>query len=92
MAATSVPMVPQFAYDKTFPKPLPNMWKIGQVAGVSVDANDHVWIIQRPASLKNSEKEATNDSSYGIGQDGGGPFASCCRPAPPVIESDPPPP
>ena len=84
----SAPLVPQFAYDKTFPKPLPNAWKLGQVAGVHVDARDHIWIIQRPASLKNSEKEATNDSNYGIGQDGGGPFAMCCRPAPPVIEFD----
>ncbi len=82
-------LVPQFSYDKTFPQPLPNAWKLGHVAGVSVDTRDHVWIIQRPASLKNSEKEATSDSSYGIGQDGGGPFAGCCRPAPPVIEFDP---
>ncbi|MEQ1897002.1 MAG: hypothetical protein ABL971_06380 [Vicinamibacterales bacterium] len=84
----SGPLVPQFKYDKTFPQPLPNQWKLGQVTGVSVDSRDHIWIIHRPATLKNSEKEATTDSRYGIGQDGGGPFALCCRPAPPVIEFD----
>jgi len=82
------PLVPQFKYDKTFPQPLPNQWKLGQVTGVSVDSRDHVWIVHRPATLKNSEREATTDSQYGIGQDGGGPFALCCRPAPPVIEFD----
>ncbi|MGE3579736.1 MAG: hypothetical protein AB7I25_14875 [Vicinamibacterales bacterium] len=86
--AASGPLVPQFAYDKTFPQPLPNQWKLGQVTGVAVDARDHIWIVHRPATLKNSEKEATTDSTYGIGQDGGGPFALCCRPAPPVIEFD----
>ena len=86
------PMVPQFQYDKTFPKTLPNQWKLGQVAGVSVDSRDHVWIIQRPTTLKNSEMEATDMSTYGGGGNtggaGAGPLAVCCRPAPPVIEFD----
>jgi DNA-binding beta-propeller fold protein YncE len=63
--AAAAQMVPQFQYDKTFPKPLPNQWKLGHVAGVTVDARDHVWIIQRPTSLKNSEMEATDLSVYG---------------------------
>ena len=77
--------VPTFAYDKTFPKPLPNSWKLGTVIGVSVDSRDHIWIIQRPSTLKNSEMEATNMSVYGGFR---GPVAGCCRPAPPVIEFD----
>ena len=29
---------------------LPNNWIMGQAAGVAVDAQDHVWVIQRPSS------------------------------------------
>jgi hypothetical protein len=87
------PVVPQFSYDKTFPQPLPNQWKLGHVTGVSVDSRDHVWIIHRPATLKNSEVEATEATTYGGGGNTGaepnhGPLAVCCRPAPPVIEFD----
>ena len=59
-------MVPQFQYDKTWPKePLPAQWKLGQVVGVHVDSRDTVWIVQRPGTLKNSEKEATDLATYG---------------------------
>src|SRR5262245_60392726 len=43
--------VPHFQVDPFWPKPLPNNWLLGQVAGVDVDKRDHVWIIHRPASL-----------------------------------------
>ena len=78
------PAVPQFKFDKTFPKPFPNNWKIGQVVGVSVDSRNHIWIVQRPGTLKDSEREAF-DGSYGGMK---GAVAGCCRPAPPVIEFD----
>jgi len=42
---------PQFRVDPAWPKPLPNRWLMGQAAGVAVDAQDHVWVIQRPRSL-----------------------------------------
>ena len=65
-AKTGSTMIPQFQYDKTWPRePLPAQWKLGQVVGVHVDSRDNVWIIQRPASLKNSEKEATDLATYG---------------------------
>jgi hypothetical protein len=88
-------MVPQFQYDKTWPKePLPAQWKLGQVVGVHVDSRDNVWIIQRPGTLKNSEKEATDLATYGAPGGRGnisaasGPLAGCCKPAPPVIAFD----
>ncbi len=66
--ATGGVLIPQFQYDKTWPKqPLPAQWKLGQVVGVHVDTRDNVWIIQRPGTLKNSEKEATDLASYGAG-------------------------
>jgi len=65
---------PAFQVDPMWPK-VPKQWMLGQVAGLSVDARDHVWILQRPWSLANDEK-ATD------------PDAPCCHPAPPVMEFD----
>ncbi len=76
--------VPQFQFDKTWPKPLPNLMKVGQVVGVAVDSRDHIWIVQRPGTLKPSEREAF-DGAYGGFK---GAVAGCCRPAAPVIEFD----
>lgn len=71
--------VPAFEVDPFWPRPLPNDWIVGQVAGVAVDERDHVWIVHRPGSL--TEREA------GLAQDP--PLSRCCIPAPPVIEFDP---
>jgi DNA-binding beta-propeller fold protein YncE len=65
---------PGFQVDPMWPK-VPKQWMLGQVAGLSVDARDHVWILQRPWSLANDEKAED-------------PAAPCCHPAPPVMEFD----
>ena len=70
--------LPQFIVDPFWPKPLPNNWLIGQVAGVHVDADDHVWIVHRPNSLAERDIAATFDP----------PRSKCCYPAPPVLEFD----
>jgi hypothetical protein len=70
--------VPRFEVDPFWPRPLPNNWILGQIAGVAVDAQDHVWIIQRPRTLTEDEKGATLNP----------PRSQCCAPAPPVIEFD----
>jgi DNA-binding beta-propeller fold protein YncE len=46
---------PIFQVDPNWPKPLPNRWILGSVIGVSVDSQDHVWIIHRPATLQANE-------------------------------------
>src|SRR5262249_51138669 len=51
--------IPRFQVDPSWPQTLPNNWIMGQAAGVAVDAQDHVWVIQRPKSLTNDEKAAT---------------------------------
>lgn len=66
--------VPTYEVDPFWPK-LPAALTLGQVAGVAVDAQDHVWILQRPWSLETDEKA-------------GNPEAECCSPAPPVMEFD----
>ena len=54
--------IPRFQVDPFWPKPLPDSWIVGQVAGVAVDKNDHVWIIHRPNTLLDDEKEAQQAS------------------------------
>jgi DNA-binding beta-propeller fold protein YncE len=71
-------MAPKFEVDPTFPKPLPNNWYQGQTIGVSVDAQDHIWIIHRSDSL--DAVEAAADQKPAIGE--------CCKLAPPVLEFD----
>jgi DNA-binding beta-propeller fold protein YncE len=69
---------PRFEVDPFWPKPLPNKWILGQTIGVSVDAQDHVWIIHRAGSLEPGEVHATTTPRT----------AQCCAPAPPILEFD----
>jgi DNA-binding beta-propeller fold protein YncE len=78
-AAGATVMAPRFEVDPMWPKPLPNHWILGQTIGVSVDAQDHVWIIHRGGSLEAGEQHATTNP----------PISKCCAPAPPVLEFDP---
>ena len=48
-------MAPAYEVDPAWPKPLPNQWLLGAVAGVAVDARDHVWIVHRPSTLQPNE-------------------------------------
>jgi len=78
-AAEAAPVqAPRFEVDPLWPKPLPNKWILGQTIGVSVDAQDHVWIIHRAGSLEPGEVHATTNP----------PTAQCCAPAPPILEFD----
>ena len=69
---------PSFVVDPHWPKPLPNNWQLGQVAGVAVDSRDHIWIIQRPSTLTEDERGASLSP----------PRSKCCMPAPPVLVFD----
>ena len=55
---------PRFEVDPLWPKPLPNHWILGQTIGVSVDAQDHVWIIHRAGSLEPSEAARDHESAH----------------------------
>ena len=65
---------PQFRVDPFWPRPLPNNWMLGQVAGLAVSNDDNVWIVHRPNTLDERQR----------GEEG-----MCCVPAPPVIEFAP---
>jgi len=47
--------VPAFKVDPGWAK-IPNNWQFGQVASVAIDAQDHVWVLQRPGTLAPEEK------------------------------------
>ena len=68
-----------YVVDPFWPKPLPNNWIIGQVSGVAVDAQDHVWVLHRPRTISDREAGAVQNP----------PVSECCVPAPSVIEFDP---
>ena len=70
-------IAPRFEVDAMWPKPLPNHWILGSVIGVSVDADNHVWIIHRGTQTLD-ENEKRLDSKT----------ANCCAVAPPVLEFD----
>ena len=46
---------PVYAVDPAWPKPLPNRWLVGAIAGITVDARDHVWVVHRPSTLQPNE-------------------------------------
>jgi DNA-binding beta-propeller fold protein YncE len=81
--------VPQFAVDPFWPKPLPNNWIIGQVAGLSIDRNNNVWIIHRPHTVQPTNAGATPITKWRERTWGHDPLQSqCCVTAPPVLAFD----
>jgi hypothetical protein len=71
---------PIFEVDPLWPKPLPNEWLLGMTIGISIDAQDNVWIVHRGSStLNNNEKGAELNP----------PISICCRSAPPVVALNP---
>ena len=80
VAASTDIMAPHFLVDPYWPKPLPNMWAMGNTIGVDVDERDHVFIVHR-----NDDSQFGGDTDIGLL----GGVSECCTPAPPIIEFDP---
>src|SRR5271154_983480 len=75
---------PKFEVEPMWPKPLPNHWIMGNVIGVSVDAQDHIWIIHRQGSLEAMENYGAANPP-GPKRLKGVVESECCIPAPPVL-------
>ena len=69
---------PRYAVDATWPKPLPNNWILGQVAGIATAIDDTIWMIHRPLTLTEDERGATLTPKR----------SKCCSAAPPVLQFD----
>src|SRR5580765_7256319 len=76
VAAAGV-QAPQFEVDPMWPKPLPNHWVLGWATGVTVDSQDHIWMVQQANKLAAGELFGETGVS-----------GSCCFGAPPVMEFD----
>src|SRR5229473_3596460 len=63
---------PKFAVDPAWPQTLPANWIIGTIGGIFVDAQDHIWINQRPSSLDARFSRASTATNV-----------ICCVPSPP---------
>ncbi|HEX3456956.1 MAG TPA: hypothetical protein VHR97_03290, partial [Candidatus Baltobacteraceae bacterium] len=96
-AVPATATVPGFIADAGWPQKLPNNWILGQVGGLYVAPDDHVWVYQRPRSLTDDEAAltaATNTSKDGKPVDAlgfarpHGVLGDCCAPAPSVMEFD----
>jgi DNA-binding beta-propeller fold protein YncE len=53
-AAAQQKQIPRFEVDPSWPK-LPSKWVWGQVSSVSIDAQGHAWILQRPTSVRKDQ-------------------------------------
>jgi len=73
------PSAPRYKFDPEFPKPLPSKWKIGGVMGISIMADDSLWVYNRPNDLTNLE----------VGAETTPPLAECCVRPPSMIHFDP---
>ena len=71
--------LPIYEVDSTWPPTLPNDWILGDIRGLFVDDNDHLWVLHMPSSLTRQEIGAALEP----------PITDCCFPAPPVLELDP---
>src|ERR1700732_4996665 len=69
---------PQYKVDPSWPKQLPNNWIMGQVGGLTVDGENHIWVLQRPNSDTVDELGAAQTP----------PRSECCVAAPPILEFD----
>ena len=69
---------PELVFDPTWPKDLPNNWKLGGVTGLALDRDENVWLYNRPNDLTNIELHAELDQ----------PLALCCIRAPSMIHID----
>ena len=47
--------MPKFQVEPSWPS-IPNGWVLGETSGVTVDAHDHVWVLQRPRTVRGKDK------------------------------------
>ncbi len=69
---------PMFEIEPNWPKTLPNNWILGEVDGIAVDSQNHIWINNRPRSIPDDQKGVSSWERR----------TKCCVPAPPILEFD----
>src|ERR1700684_4352078 len=79
LSAKAQTSVPHYEVDPSWPKPLPDRWVTGEMGGVCVDSQDHVFIAQRVSDVGGMDAHLE-----GVTMD----ELNAGKPAPPVIEFD----
>ena len=69
---------PMYKVDPYWPKPLPNKWIMQQVPTLTVDKDDHIWVLNRSRQILPDETGASTTP----------PRADCCIAGPGVLEFD----
>ena len=69
---------PAYIADPTWPRTLPNNWKMGGITGLAVDSDDNVWVLNRPNDLADMELLAELTP----------PVSQCCVRPPSMIHID----
>ena len=77
-SVASAQSAPELVFDPTWPKDLPNIWKLGGITGLALDRDENVWVYNRPNDLTNIELHAELAT----------PLALCCTRAPSMIHLD----
>jgi len=75
-AAENSPAIPRFRVEPSWPQELPNNWILGQVGGMTVDRQGHLWVLQRPRTVP----------EVALGLAANPPTTACCVTAPAVLE------
>ena len=70
--------VPVYKVDPFWPKPLPNKWIMQQVPTLTVDKDDHIWVLNRSRQIMPDENGASTTP----------PRTDCCIAGPGVLEFD----
>jgi hypothetical protein len=78
LGAAAFAQAPDLVFDPTWPKDLPNNWKLGGITGLALDRDENVWLYNRPNDLTNIELHAELEP----------PLALCCVRAPSMIHLD----
>src|SRR4029077_14542428 len=70
---------PRFEVDPYWPKPLPERWVTGEIGGVCIDSQDHIFVVQRVSDVggMDGHLEGLTSDELNAGQA-----------APPVLEFD----
>jgi hypothetical protein len=79
MARAGGAVGPKFEVEMLWPKPMANRWILGSVAGVAVDAHDHIFVLSNP-DFFNARTE--------IGSGTNPQTSECCTGAPAVLVYD----
>jgi hypothetical protein len=74
--APSRAKIPAYRVDASWPLQLPANWILGQVGGMAVDRQGHLWVLQRPRTVP----------EVALGLAATPPVTACCVTAPAVLE------